>query len=171
MNNFLDILKFHLNKYPLMQAEDIYKLAYQFYFGPAHFINDKEKAYAYLLKEAEETNNKDIELIDVGEYVRVSLINNEKYLLELFNAFVEFAKKSDKSIDDFIKLLDTCGEHLINNEVLYHDFLSLLQKMEELNYPAISHSQIYKDNYHPHYRLINKEIANSLFYYYNKEVR
>lgn len=171
MNNFLDILKFHLNKYPLMQAEDIYKLAYQFYFGPAHFINDKEKAYAYLLKEAEETNNKDIELIDVGEYVRVSLINNEKYLLELFNAFVEFAKKSDKSIDDFIKLLDTCGEYLINNEVLYHDFLSLLQKMEELNYPAISHSQIYKDNYHPHYRLINKEIAKSLFYYYNKEVR
>lgn len=162
MNNFLDILKFHLNKYPLMQAEDIYKLAYQFYFGPAHFINDKEKAYAYLLKEAKETNNKDIEVIDVGEYVRVSLINDEKYLSELFNAFIKSAKKSDKSIDDFIKLLDTCSEYLINNEVLYHDFLSLLQKMKELNYPAISHSQIYKDNYHPHYRLINKKFTNKL---------
>lgn len=154
-----------------MQAEDIYKLAYQFYFGPAHFIDDKDKAFTYLLKEAEEIQQKDIQIIDIGEYVRFSLINDEKYLLELFNAFVESAKKSDKSVDNFIRLLDTCSEYLSNNHTLCHEFLSLIIRMKELNYPAISHSQIYKDNYHPHYRLINKEIAKSLFYYYNKEVR
>lgn len=65
------------------------------------------------------------EAIDVGEYVRVSLINDIKYFLNLFDAFIKSAKKIDKSVDNFIKLLDTCREYLSNNHTLCHEFLSL----------------------------------------------
>ena len=157
MNSFIDILNYHFKKYPLMQAEDIYKLAYQFYFGPAHFINDKEKAYNYLLNEAKECSSKEIEITDLGEYARYSLINDKEYLDKLFNAFYESTKVSKKPVDGFIKILDICTNYLKEKEGIYDEFLILLKKMEELNYPAISHSQIYKDNYNPHYRLVKKD--------------
>ena len=157
MNNFIDILNIHFKKYPLMQAEDVYKLAYQFYFGPAHFINDKEKAYNYLINEAKECTSKEIEITDLGEYARYSLINDKEYLDKLFNAFYESAKVSEKPIDGFIKILDICTNYLKEKAGIYDEFLILLNKMKELNYPAISHSQIYRDNYNPHYRLVRKD--------------
>ena len=157
MNNFIDILDYHFKKYPLLQAEDIYKLAYQFYFGPAHFINDKEKAYNFLLNEAKECSSKEIEITDLGEYARYSLINDKEYLDKLFNAFYESAKTSEKPIEGFVEILETCIDYLKEKEGIYGEFLILLKKMKELNYPAISHSKIYKDNYIPHYRLVRKD--------------
>ena len=161
MNNFLDILKLHLNKYPLMQAEDVYKLAYQFYFGPGHFIDDKDKAYNYLLEEAKECHSLDIEIIDLGEYARINLINDKEYLSSLFKAFFNSAKINEKPIQGFINLLDTCSEYLIENNNLFNSFNTLKEKMKILKYPAISHSEIYRENYHPHYRLINKKHLGS----------
>ena len=157
MNNFIDILNIHFKKYPFMQAEDIYKLAYQFYFGPAHFINDKEKAYNFLINEAKECTSKEIEVVDLGECARYSLINDKEYLDKLFNAFYESAKVSEKPLDGFIKILEICINYLKEKEEVYDKFLLLLKRMEELNYPAISHSQIYRDNYNPHYRLVKKD--------------
>ena len=157
MNNFIDILDIHFKKYPLLQAEDIYKLAYQFYFGPAHFINDKEKAYDYLLNEAKECSSKEIEITDLGEYARYSLINDKEYLDKLFNAFYESAKTSEKPIEGFVEILETCIDYLKEKEGIYGEFLILLKKMKELNYPAISHSKIYKEMYNPHYRLVKKD--------------
>ena len=157
MNNFIDILDHHFKKYPLLQAEDIYKLAYQFYFGPAHFINDKEKAYTFLLNEAKECTSKEIEITDLGEYARYSVINDKEYLNKLFNAFYESTKVSEKPVDGFIKILDICTNYLKEKEGIYDEFLILLKKMKELNYPAISHSQIYKEMYNPHYRLVKKD--------------
>ena len=164
MNNFIDVLNHHLNKYPLMQAEDIYKLAYQFYFGPAHFINDIDKAYSFLLEEVKQVEQKEIEVVDVGEYVRFHLINDKNYLSILFDAFVKSSKTSDKPITGFIKLLDTCIDYLNNK-----DLLSIKEKMKELGYPPISHSEIYKNNYYPHYRLINKGYAQEIFDYLAKK--
>lgn len=76
MNNFIDVLNIHFQKYPLMQAEDIYKLAYQFYFGPAHFINDKEKTYNYLINEAKECTSKKIDVIWNGMTITEELKKN-----------------------------------------------------------------------------------------------
>lgn len=157
MNNFIDILNIHFKKYPFMQAEDIYKLAYQFYFGPAHFINDKAKAYNFIINKAKECTSKEIEVVDLGECARYSLINDKEYLDKLFNAFYESAKVSEKPLDGFIKILEICINYLKEKEEVYDKFLLLLKRMEELNYPAISHSQIYRDNYNPHYRLVKKD--------------
>ena len=140
-----------------MQAEDVYKLAYQFYFGPAHFINDKEKAYNFLLNEVKECSSKEIEITDLGEYARYSVINDKEYLNKLFNAFYESAKTSEKPIEGFVEILETCIDYLKEKEGICGEFLILLKKTEELNYPAISHSQIYKENYNPHYRLVRKD--------------
>lgn len=159
MNNFIDTLNTHLKKYPLMQAEDIYKLAYQFYFGPAHFIDNQDKAYSYLLEEAKNETSEELEIIDVGDYYRYPLINDEKYLKSLFEAFCRSAVIDNQPIDGFVQLLDVCIEYLNSDELL-----SLKEKMQELGYPAISHSKIYKDNYHPHYRLINKKYAYLINY-------
>ena len=157
MNNFIDILNIHFKKYPFMQAEDIYKLAYQFYFGPAHFINDKARAYNFIINEAKECTSKEIEVVDLWEYARYSLINDKEYLDKLFNAFYESAKVSEKPLDGFIKILEICINYLKEKEEVDDKFLLLLKRMEELNYPAISHSQIYRDNYNPHYRLVKKD--------------
>jgi hypothetical protein len=95
--------------------------------------------------------------VDLGEYARYSLINDKEYLDKLFNAFYESAIVSEKPLDGFIKILEICINYLKEKEEIYDEFLLLLKRMEELNYPAISHSQIYRDNYNPHYRLVKKD--------------
>lgn len=153
MNSFIETLKNHLKKYPLMQDEDIYKLAYQFYYGPAHFIKDKNSAYQYLLDEAKEYSVEEIIFEEVGDYYRCYLINDLEYLSSLFEAFYLSAKEKEQPLDGFIDIL---------NEICAYrpSFSSFVNKMKEVNYPAISHSQIYRNNYHPHYRLINKKYAH-----------
>lgn len=43
--NFADILQAHTERYPLMKAQDLAKLAYQNEYGPAHLAFDPEAAY------------------------------------------------------------------------------------------------------------------------------
>ena len=80
MNELIDILKAHHQRYPLMMPQDVVKLIYQHEFGGGHLIKDKnlslirlEEEYASIQKINEE------EIIPIGnDLVRVSLHTYKK---------------------------------------------------------------------------------------------
>lgn len=147
-------LKGHLEKYPLMQIEDILKLHLQGILGPAHLVNDYDKAYQRINNEYQSIKDLDYqyELIEEisDEYVRIylkpyfELKNDFKKLVE---AFI-LSSKEKQDIPLFIKEVKS----LMNEE--NKGFLT--SYLESKNY-LISHSEIYRSHYHPHYLVIHKK--------------
>ena len=152
------MLDFHLKKYPLMQLEDKIKLIFQGVIGPNHLNCNKEMIVKRL--NAEYESMKDIcynyDLIeDISDkYVRVYL----KPYYECFNDFdllgelFVLSLKEDKDYSLFIDKIKS----LINDE--NKDFI---ENYLRSNY-MISHSDIYKENYFPHYLVISKKYLHLL---------
>lgn len=161
-NEIIEIVKKHLKMYPLMQEEDIYKLVHQSFFGPAHYVDDATWAKKYLLNEAESCSDENPEIIEVGGgYYRYTLVYNHKYLESLCEAFIKSANTFNQNKDGFKELLDAVGASLSNKE-LRERFLKLAKELSSFDYLAISHSQIYRENYHPHYRIVYKDYIDDI---------
>lgn len=161
-SKMIEIVKKHLEKYPLMQEEDIYKLLHQSFFGPAHYVDDVLWAKKYLFAEAESCKDDVPEIIEVGGgYFRYTLINNQQYLDSLCDAFVKSANTFNDNKDGFKELLDVIAEHLPNKE-LKNKYVKLAKDLSTFDYPAVSHSQIYRENYRPHYRIVHKDYIKDI---------
>lgn len=152
MNKYLT---YHINKYPKMQIEDKIKLLMQGFLGPGHLVND----YQMVLTRVEsELNQISISSTDIYEeisdtFVRVYLKPYyEKYhsFDKLINAFI-LSSKEEKDFNGFLKELENLKQTLNKDEV---NFLNIYLKNK--NY-LISHSDIYRKLYNPHYLVISKK--------------
>jgi hypothetical protein len=155
-------LEEHLKKYPLMQIEDKIKLLMQGTLGPAHLINDKDHVRKRIYAEYEQI--KDLEY----EYELVEHIS-DKFVRIYLKPYYERFETFDNLIEVFFKSCDNISD-------LYYlekDLIKLKETETPENKQAIdnyfysgdiliSHSNIYKDNYHPHYLVINKRYLSIL---------
>ena len=147
-------LKEHLKRYPLMQLEDILKLYFQGILGPGHLV--KEYSFALQRVEQEYQQIKDekyehplIEEIS-DEYVRIYLLpyrQNHGDFSKLVKAFKESAKEPI-DLSNFLQKVRELRE--------IYDKKKIDEYLESGEY-LISHSAIYKTNYHPHYLVIHKK--------------
>ena len=152
-------LKEHLERYPLMQIEDVLKLYLQGILGPAHNVSDYGYCLNRTIKEYQSiTNNQynEIEELISDDYVRIYLypyFQKEKS----FELLVKYFIISSRDKGD-IDLFKSEVKKLINeeNEVMINQYLN------SGNY-LISHSQIYKDNYDPHYLVINRKYVKNIY--------
>ena len=162
MNTLSEILKIHAARYPKMQPTDAVKLIYQNEFGGGHLIKDEQACLAYLQKEYEATE-KDASIPsweDIGNgIVRVHLAPlPERDLAGLGQAFIRSAQKHRGSLPGFLKKLDIlreltkAGVFSFNSEQLN----AYLAEYEAMGYPAVSHSDPYREAYHPAYRIVCK---------------
>ncbi|MDR2867568.1 MAG: hypothetical protein LBV55_02795 [Acholeplasmatales bacterium] len=125
-----------------MQKEDELKLIYQACFGPGHLISNPQESLTYLQEEVKmitlnppKFNNSLLE--DIGNnFVRVYLLPfiSKKYQLENLNAaFVASANLNIQATQLYKSLTNQSPTG------------------------PIHHSQIYNDNYQPHYRVIHRQ--------------
>ena len=149
----------HLKKYPLMETTDIIKLHLQGLLGPGHLVLDRNRVLNNLKNEYEISKdiNYSYDLIEKisDVYVRV-------YIIPYFNKFGNFDKLADAFVkssqnkydiekykEEIRKLITTENE----NEI--EEYLSLPSVL-------ISHSSTYKENYFPHYLVINMEYLDEI---------
>lgn len=140
-------LKYHLKKYPKMTNQDIIKLIYQETLGPNHIISDQNRVLNYLQKELEENHSLFNNLYEyIGtNYVRMDIHKYYQYFNNidtLFNLFFNSLSPNQ----DLNLLKDT-----LNNFLTIDD-------LKDYNYLPISHSDIYKSSYLPHYRIIKSSL-------------
>lgn len=153
----------HLEMYPLMQPEDVYKLAFQFTYGPGHFFIDEDDARRRMFKEAEglEAENNVIEIEAVGNgYFRYPLIDNPVYLNMIADSFIATVKAGPQNNVDFKGLLMDIISYIkdLKTDFEFKDFLLFIQKMQKENFPIVSHSEKYREAYNPHYRVIKQNL-------------
>lgn len=160
-----------LATYPKSQLQDIYKAFYQEHFGAEHMITDKEAARNYLDQELATMQDKRdgiyVEPIGMsGDYVRVYLIAVSHKILsssQLLQAFIESAGEHKSPTISWatkwqaiVEVVDEVSPGLGSDD----ERAMLLQA--SLNNQAVHHSQAYNAAYHPHYRIVTREIFEKM---------
>jgi len=178
LNDWVKILNQHLDKYPEMQAADIYKLLYQGILGPGHLGSDAEMIRKYLNEELSKIKiDPDIPLIENispdSEFVRINLEKFKSLDLPaemLVQAVILSSrdlisdKKSLIKIWKGIKKQVKAGRLHTN----YQEFSKYCQFIEDNNYPVVHHSKRYMQCYSPSYRVVLKSVWENNVKHYIK---
>ena len=168
-----EALEQQMTTFPESRLQDIYKSFFQDRFGPAHIIPSREAALRYIESEVASAEQFCGPMVEKcgwrGDYVRVNLklindgaISTEE-LTDLLMQSAEAVKPENieswrkewteilaiieryyPNIPDFQSDKDNIEKLLDSGEYVYH------------------HSEPYSREYHPHYRIIKKEIFNSI---------
>lgn len=170
MHDLAAILTAHAEKYPLMQPRDAVKLIYQNEFGGGHLIADANASLDRLRSEfsAVEPEPATPLIEDIGNgMVRIMLaaLTPEEYPLEtLNNDFVRSAGLHIGNLDSFLQKLDVLkgltrqGVFSFSTEELD----AYLADYVATGCPAVSHSQTYRNIYHPAYRVVCRSCLSPL---------
>ena len=154
------ILRTHGQQYPAMQPADAIKLIYQNEFGGGHLIKDTESCRNYLRREyaAVEKDPAAVRCDEIGNgIVRVNLAAmQEEDLQWLGTAFIRSAAEHQGDMRSFLQKLKVL-KMLVEQGAFSFDSAELeryLLEYEKAGYPAVSHSQAYREAYRPAYRVI-----------------
>lgn len=157
-----EILTYHAQKYPLMQPQDAVKLVFQNEFGGGHMVFDRSRCFDRLLQEFRSTEK--LENISTTEpigngIVRVNLACTEfteAHLNVLNEVFIASANDIKGSYDSFKEKLNTlyalCADNVFSFSV--GELKTYLCEYEKQGYGAVSHSEIYRREYKPAYRIV-----------------
>ncbi len=167
LEGFRRVLKYHAEKYPLMQPADAVKLAFQSEFGCEHLVKDSEGLFEYLEREcdrvSQDTSAPLFEEIGDG-MVRVMLgaRSEENYPLKmLYNDFVRSANNHVGLKSDFYDKLKTASE--LSSEGMFgfsrDEFDRYISGYIERGISPISHSDVYRSAYRPAYRVIQSRFS------------
>lgn len=157
------VLKTQLRKYPDMREKDLGKLLYQNEFGPAHFSGTKEEALAGLKEEfASVDYEEDAELYEpIGHglfRVNLAAVDTKEYPpVRIARDFAETAASMTGTLYGLREKTDWVTEHFSEFRFAFstEEWQSFLEGWESDGYPPLSHSDVYKKAYDPHYRLVD----------------
>ena len=154
------ILRCHARRYPLMQPNDAVKLIYQNEFGGGHLIRDEESCLHYLRKEyagiQKDPNAPLCEEIGNG-ILRVYLTAaREEDLERIGKNFIRSAALHTGSLETFLQKLNVlrrlAGEGVFSFDA--EELETYLAQYAQAGYPMVSHSEVYRQHYHPAYRVV-----------------
>ena len=158
------ILLAHARRYPAMEPTDAVKLLYQSTFGGGHLIQDEEAAIRYLRREYAATPRDTGKPLteDIGNgLLRVNLAALPENRLEaLGKAFLHSAKVCQGTLEDFLpklallRALTAEGTFGFSSQTLD----GYLEEYARAGYPMVSHSERYRQAYHPAYRVVLAEL-------------
>lgn len=165
MDELKQILIQHARRYPLMEPTDAVKLVYQNEFGGGHLIKDTAACMAYLKREYETiARNPDMPLLEeIGNgIVRVNLAAlPEDQLDRLGELFIRSAAAHKGTLPRFLEKLNVLCQ-LTNAGCFAFDMDALetyLTAYKTAGYPPVSHSEAYRNTYHPAYRIVQEKLS------------
>ena len=158
------ILLDHASRYPSMEPTDAVKLLYQSEFGGGHLIRDAEACLNRLLEEYRATpQRRDIPLTEDigGGIVRVNLAALDEHGVtpdQLGQAFLHSAAQIRGTMASFREKLSLLRELTTDGAMPFsRDALdAYLADYEAAGFPPVSHSEAYRNAYHPAYRVVEK---------------
>ena len=161
MEELKRILREHAMRYPLMQPTDTVKLIYQNEFGGGHLIRDEQAVLNYLRREYESVEKDSAMPLyeDIGNgIVRVNLAAIKPEELErLGKDFIRSAAEHTGTKERFLQKLDVLRQLAAAGYFSFGmiEMESYLSEYIKSGCPMVSHSEQYRQNYAPAYRIIN----------------
>lgn len=169
MEEILEILKTHLEKYPEMTPQDCFKLIYQNELGPSHLAVNEAEALNNLLAEWNEIEaDESAELLEpIGNHLCRINLKKAKCLYtpeEINDIFVRTANIHRGRMGEFMHNMKLLKHNLQNLPVHFteEEFLEFQEMYRGRGYPPLRHSPKYREAYDPHYRVVYEGFAESL---------
>jgi hypothetical protein len=167
-----DIILDHLERYPDMELDDLYKLVHQGATGSEHAVGSTEAARQWLEDElATLSDGPEEPLTDTiapgGAHVRIHLrpfLQAGGNPEELLQAFVETANTPTASTRGLARALATALD-MARGDLLPWDADQVESRFAELQaagYPAVHHSTTFADRYRPAYRVVSGTLLDHL---------
>ncbi|MCB2200286.1 hypothetical protein KQI63_12830 [bacterium] len=178
---YLDLVREQMDRYPMMNEEDAYKLLFQATRGPGHYGMSYGPVETWLRKEVEgmtvDSTQSDRMVEEIGpHYSRLYLapyIAAGGSIEALAHAQIESAKSQPDparlpKVWDELRL-SVANYSLHGLDLARFDELTELLKANE--WPAIHHSDTYQQNYQPHYRVLTRKQVSLLLAKMNADPR
>ena len=160
-----------MQTYPKSRLLDIYKSCFQDYLGAEHLVSDRQMVKAYLDEELNTTSLDDLMPwyyepcgID-SSYYRVSIRAIKESLVSedlLLNAFIRSANSEKRPSvelwsERWHKIIGTIDQMKLDLPN-YQEDKQFIDSVLSVGKYAISHSPDYCEAYHPHYRIVERNI-------------
>ena len=160
-----------MQTYPKSRLLDIYKSCFQDYMGAEHLVSDRQRVKAYLDEELNTISLDDLMPwyyepcgID-SSYYRVSIRAIKESLVSedlLLNAFIRSANSEKRpSVESWSerwhKIIGTIDQMKLDMPN-YQEDKQFIDSVLSVGKYAISHSPDYREAYHPHYRIVERNI-------------
>lgn len=158
----------YCKSYPKLQPQDVFKYLFQSCFGCEHLVSDENTALDYIKREYEtvsEDRTSFTELLD-GNYCRAHLswLNEGLKAETLAKIFCLSSKKEPDGFSLLERKIEIVRELVSEGKVPFDacDFNKSLDEWREKGYPAVHHSEIFRSEYKPSYRVISNRYASFL---------
>ena len=160
-----------MQTYPKSRLLDIYKSCFQDYMGAEHLVSDRQRVKAYLDEELNTISLDDLMPwyyepcgID-SSYYRVSIRAIKESLVSedlLLNAFIRSANSEKRpSVESWSerwhKIIGTIDQMKLDLPN-YQEDKQFIDSVLYVGKYAISHSPDYREAYHPHYIIVERNI-------------
>ena len=151
--------------YPMATLQDVYKTCYQDFFGAEHLMSDTAMARRYIHTELEQCRDTDLSLMPRREptgfrhrFTRVSfacLVDSELTEEQLLTMFIDAAGKDNAFGDDWLSEWLKIEAIALDVNPEWGDG-ALQAELREAAYGnyAVRHSDEFRENYNPHYRIV-----------------
>ena len=159
----------YLERYPEATLQDIYKGSFQDVFGPAHLLTNRQAVENYIKHEMETAET--LEGEDYvpcgwqGNFYQVNLkvIQDGRVSIDDFvNAFMASANGIDTTLTQaWLKkweLLQQAVRSVSPNLQGFAEDSTLLADLLKQGKYVVHHSRKFNEHYHPHYRIIRKDL-------------
>ncbi len=176
--NLQEILALHQQRYPLMEPADYGKLLYQNEFGPEHMISSPDAVRQWLFEEWAETNRATADQAH-HEKMPPAMAEGAAPIEEIGNHLYRFHLTDGYDLSIAAPLLArlfflTAHQHrgtleglkqkltVLQEREKQSDFPSLEPWLSEYIHagcPALRHSEVFRQAYAPHYRILRDEYA------------
>lgn len=163
MKQFQKIIRQHSRNYPLMQPQDVAKLLYQNEFGPGHFVEDSAVSLKRLQEEyrISQTNTSPFPIENIGNgFVRYAVFQLKADELEVLNRI--FATTANRKTGDR-KSYEQKLKQVLSDFDAYgfsftkQQYIRFIEEQKRKDYLVVSHSEQYRRNYQPAYRVIDEK--------------
>ena len=167
-NNTRRIILDHLARYPKMQIVDFFKLLFHSALGCEHAVSSLERATEYIAREYSEIGKDSLPLCEEldGEYCRVylgylSLGITPRELADAFCASAKIEEQGRRRLEEKLVVLRDLAEA---GDLPFDldAFDSMVSEWRDLGYPAVRHSETYREKYKPAYRVVSLDEAEKL---------
>lgn len=171
MTNFTDIrdfLRAHCARYPELALQDVFKAIYQSAFGCEHLIADPSAAADYIRAEAARSGDRISELVELlgGDYCRVHLgILQDGLSAETFARLFALSARHEECGREKLEAMLTALQTMADAGELpfsAQETAEAVERWRKDGFPPLHHSEIFRQNYAPAYRVLRRDFARAL---------
>ena len=163
-----DFLRAHCVRYPALQLQDVFKALYQSAFGCEHLIADPSAAADFIRAEAAQSKDDAAEIVEPlgGGYCRVHLgILQDGLSAETFaRLFALSARHEECGCEKLEAMLSVLQAMAGAGELPFsaQETAEAAEKWRRDGFPPLHHSETFRQNYAPAYRVLRRGFARAL---------